>query len=92
MQFYLANIRLFIKYLRELRPTHCRLTDRKLAGIQRFLKTCDRSNQREVTVHRMRTQRMKRERLPSRADLRAFRVVAEKRIPKLLRMFYVITP
>jgi len=84
VQIYMSNIRLFVSYLRELRPKHCRLSDRQLAGIQCYLKMCDRSNRRGVTVHRMQTQRLKRERLPSRADLRTFKVVAKRRIPELL--------
>jgi len=53
---------------------------------------CNKSNQREVTTHRMLTKRRKYETLPSKALLLNFKRVAKAKIPQLLGMFSVIAP
>ncbi|KAI4791963.1 hypothetical protein KUCAC02_033701 [Chaenocephalus aceratus] len=86
--FYLKNVAHVIKYVRDVPPRTCRLTQVQMKSVHREVTLALTSLKRPVVVHQLSMKRQKMTRLPSKAEIASCKLAAARRIPELL----VLTP
>ncbi|KAI4791961.1 hypothetical protein KUCAC02_033699 [Chaenocephalus aceratus] len=86
--FDLKNVAHVIKYVRDVPPRTCRLTQVQMKSVHREVTLALTSLKHPVVVHQLSMKRQKMTRLPSKAEIASCKLAAARRIPELL----VLTP